>query len=225
MTPHQETPQFATAEYDGLTDSHPHFVRGLLFGVGGAVLGILLYSAVGIITGLEIGLVSLAVGWIVGKAVVAGSKGRTGRRYQIAALALTYAAVSLSAVPIAIAYMINDPEAFTDEASGDAAPAVTSVAAGATSVAGAAPGDNLPSDDAPVSLASAIGTLALFGLASPLLGLTSPGSIIGLIILGIGLRIAWAITGGTPHAVRETLAGSEGPGGPGDKPTTLNLGR
>jgi uncharacterized protein (DUF983 family) len=83
-------------------DSHAAFVRGLIFGVGGAVLGLILYSAFGIITGIEIGYISLAVGYIVGKAMRLGSRGIGGRRYQIAAVILTYAAVSMSAIPIGI---------------------------------------------------------------------------------------------------------------------------
>src|SRR5262249_59951279 len=90
-------------------DSHAAFMRGILFGAGGAIVGLIVYSAFGIITGLMIGYVSLAVGWLVGKAIKMGSKGVGGRRYQIVALAFTYAAVSLSAVPIWIlAYMKSE---------------------------------------------------------------------------------------------------------------------
>jgi hypothetical protein len=81
-------------------DTHSAFVRGLAFGIGGAVIGLILYSAFTIITGIVIGYVSLAVGWIIAKAFKMGSRGIGGRRYQIAAAALTYAAVSLAAVPI-----------------------------------------------------------------------------------------------------------------------------
>src|SRR5947207_10551445 len=83
-------------------DSHAAFMRALAFGVGGAIAGMVLYSTVVIMTGLAIGYVSLAVGWIVGKAMMKGSGGLGGRRYQISALLLTYAAVSLAAVPVFI---------------------------------------------------------------------------------------------------------------------------
>ena len=66
-----------------------------------------LYAGFTIVTGLYIGYVSLAVGWLVGKAIMLGSKGIGGRRYQIAAVVLTYAAVSLAAVPIAISYYMK----------------------------------------------------------------------------------------------------------------------
>jgi len=83
-------------------DSHSAFVRGVLFGVGGAILGLVIYVAFALATGWMVGYISLAVGYIVGKAIVKGSGGVGGRRYQMAAVLLTYIAVSLAAVPIAI---------------------------------------------------------------------------------------------------------------------------
>jgi hypothetical protein len=88
-------------------DSHAGYVRGMLFGVGAAIVGMAGYAGFTILTGLYIGYVSLAVGWLVGKAMMLGSKGIGGRRYQIAAVILTYAAVSLAAVPIAISYHLK----------------------------------------------------------------------------------------------------------------------
>jgi hypothetical protein len=85
-------------------DTHAAFVRGLLFGIGAAIVGLVLYATFTIMTGLVIGYVSLAVGWMVGKAMMKGSHGIGGRRYQIAAVLLTYAAVSMAAVPIALHY-------------------------------------------------------------------------------------------------------------------------
>jgi hypothetical protein len=69
-------------------DTHQAFVRGIFFGLGGALLGLSLYAAFGILTGLVIGYVSLAVGYLVGKAIKMGSRGMGGRRYQIAAAIL-----------------------------------------------------------------------------------------------------------------------------------------
>lgn len=83
-------------------DSHGAFVRAVLFGIAGALIGLALYVAFALATGLIVGLVSLAVGWIVGKAMRMGSGGVGGRRYQVVAVLLTYLAVSMSAVPIAL---------------------------------------------------------------------------------------------------------------------------
>src|ERR1700675_3859003 len=43
-------------------DSHAAFARGVLFGVGGAILGLGIYVGFALATGLIAGLVSLAVG-------------------------------------------------------------------------------------------------------------------------------------------------------------------
>jgi hypothetical protein len=83
-------------------DSHGAFARALVFGIAGALIGLALYVIFAVATGLIIGWVSLAVGFIVGKAMRLGSRGVGGRRYQMAAVLLTYFAVSMSAVPIAI---------------------------------------------------------------------------------------------------------------------------
>jgi hypothetical protein len=60
------------------------------FGVGAAIAGAALYYAVIKITNLEIGLVAIAIGYMVGYAVKRATAGRGGRRFQVLALVLTY---------------------------------------------------------------------------------------------------------------------------------------
>jgi hypothetical protein len=231
--PAKQTPQFDTAEYQGVkapdwcrmckqavvgpyyrvngemacascaeiaktavpVGKHSAFVRSLLFGVAGAIAGMALYAAVGIITGWMIGYVSLAVGYIIGKAMMAGSRGLGGRRYQIAALLLTYAAVSVAAVPIYLAQSMkansSQKTAQVQQQTGEA-----SQSSGRTSEEGA---------PAPtMSMGRALIQLLLVGLASPFLELQSPvHGLIGLVILFIGMQIAWKITGGGPPLVVE----------------------
>lgn len=197
----EQPPQFTTASFRDIPpDSHALFVRGLLFGVGGAFLGLILYSAVGIITGLAIGYVSLAVGYIVGRAILMGSRGRGGRRYQIAALLLTYASVSVSAVPIALWQISKKPAtAPTSITAGATASPTPGAAATATPVAdrGATATPETGAGDGPhMGFAAALGMLLMLGLASPFLELFEGGisGMIGLFILAIGLRIAWRQT-------------------------------
>jgi hypothetical protein len=71
-------------------DTHAAYMRGLLYGIGAAVVGMILYATFAITTGIIIGYVSLAVGWMVGNAILKGSGGVGGRRYQITAVLLTY---------------------------------------------------------------------------------------------------------------------------------------
>lgn len=177
-------------------DSHASFVRGALYGIGGAIVGLILYSTFGIVTGLVLGYLSLAVGYIVGKAINMGSRGLGGRRYQIAAVILTYAAVSLSAIPIAISQARKhmgpskiETQSSDSSASSDADSAATFVAEDR--------GDHAPRP-APKSFAAAIGWLTLLGLASPFLELQDPiHGVLGLVILSVGIRIAWKLTAGS----------------------------
>jgi hypothetical protein len=85
-------------------DTHAAYMRALVYGIGAAIVGMILYATFEIMTGLIIGYVSLAVGWMVGTAMMKGSNGVGGRRYQITAVLLTYAAVSMAAIPIWIHY-------------------------------------------------------------------------------------------------------------------------
>jgi len=173
-------------------DTHAAFVRGMLFGVGGAIAGLIVYSVFGIVTGIVIGYVSLAVGWLVGKAIRAGSKGIGGRRYQIVAVAFTYAAVSMSAIPMGIAQYVKEKKSKENVV-------VTTPQENPNS--SATPGDQTRSTAAPaepkkaMSVGAAVGALLFAGLASPFLELgDEPGGIIGLVILFVGMNIAWKLT-------------------------------
>ena len=172
-------------------DSHAGYVRGMLFGVGAAIVGMAGYAGFTILTGLYIGYVSLAVGWLVGKAIMLGSKGIGGRRYQIAAVILTYAAVSIAAVPIAISYHLkakSQSESVQPQQQQSNADAENSQ-----------PDKTQPKPQ--LSFGAAILQLLVIGLASPFLELQDPfHGIIGLVILMVGIRIAWQITAGSRRA-------------------------
>lgn len=177
------------------TDSHAAFLRGLLLGLGGAVLGVILYSTVAIATGWTIGYVALAVGWLVGKGMIKGSNGMGGRRYQIAAVLLTYAAISLSAVPIWVAasFKSHDTSAQQTQSAGtsDSGTATQDNSSGTTQ------GSPKPKQES--SFGKAIAMILLLGIASPFLELQNPGSgIIGLLILFFGLSIAFRLTASKP---------------------------
>lgn len=85
-------------------DSAGPFGKSLFFGLGAAALGLILYAVFMIQTGISIGYATLAVGWMVGKAMLKGSGGISGRRYQASAAILTYLASTLARVPVWIHY-------------------------------------------------------------------------------------------------------------------------
>lgn len=179
-------------------DTHSAYVRGITFGIGAAILGFVLFAGFVIVTGISLGYISLAVGFLIGNAMKLGSNGIGGRRYQIAAAVLTYAAVSMAAIPIAIHYQglrhLDRKDAKSSQAppsnrdSGEVDnPPLERPAAGAAAK---------PKLTA-TGILAAFGVLALLGLASPFLELSSPlQGLIGLVILFVGIRIAWQLTAG-----------------------------
>src|SRR5262249_35474185 len=74
-------------------------VAASLFGLGAAVAGAIIYYAVLALLHLEIGIVAILIGYMVGYPVRKSVNGRGGRRFQILAAALTYAAVALAYAP------------------------------------------------------------------------------------------------------------------------------
>ncbi|MCU1304031.1 MAG: hypothetical protein JWQ87_4315 [Candidatus Sulfotelmatobacter sp.] len=190
------------------TDSHAVFVRALLYGIGAAIAGMILYAVFEIATGLIVGYVSLAVGWMVGTAMMKGSNGVGGRRYQIAAVLLTYAAVSMAAVPVWIHYgnkhrqeqqqlqrqqsqgqqnqqQLEDEQKQLESESGQklAEPAAEPV-------------------QPRMTFGRWLARAALLGLVSPFLevwgGGVTFGWLIGLVILFVGMKIAAKLTAGRP---------------------------
>jgi hypothetical protein len=171
-------------------DTHAAFVRAILFGIGAAILGTILYATFAIVTGIEIGYASLAVGWLVGKAMIKGSDGVGGRRYQIAAVLLTYAAVSTAAIPIWIHYAGQHKQSQQRKA------------------AQSPQGSDLDPQEEPAAkprpnMLAALGTLLLLGLASPFRALSADflGGAIGLVILFVGMKFAWRFTAAKPLEV------------------------
>jgi hypothetical protein len=127
-----------------------------------------------------------------------GSNGVGGRRYQVAAALLTYAAVSMAAIPIWIHFAderkhqrhtqqqkLEDEQRQLEQESGRR------------------PAEERPAPRPPVSLGTWLGRVALIGLASPFIQLRgSPGwGAMGLLILFFGMRIAWRIAEGKPFGV------------------------
>jgi hypothetical protein len=76
------------------------FLRASVFGFGAALAGCGLYYLVLAVTNLHVGLIAIAVGIMVGRAVHAGSQGRGGWLYQGLAMFLTYTAIVFSYVPM-----------------------------------------------------------------------------------------------------------------------------
>lgn len=178
-------------------DTHAAYARALAYGMGAAIAGLILYATFAIVTGIVIGYVSLAVGWMVGKAMIKGSNGVGGRRYQITAVLLTYAAVSMAAIPIWIHYAGEHKQHSQQQQAQEEQ---------RQSESQAEPGQSAQHSAQPrMSLASWLARVTVLGLASPFAELWETGPsfdwIIGVVILLVGMQFAWRITAGRPLAI------------------------
>jgi hypothetical protein len=181
------------------SDSHSAFARGLLLGIGAALLGLALYAGFTIVTGFYVGYIALGVGWLIAKAIKKGANGLGGPRYQIAAVLLTYAAISMAAVPIWIADGIKHRPQVAGQQQSAAKPSADSDDSSNDDTEQPRPA---PGSRPQVNVGKFLVQLVFIGLASPFLALRDPlHGAIGLFILFIGLRIAWQLTAASPLAV------------------------
>jgi hypothetical protein len=195
-------------------DNHAAYVRSLLYGIGAAILGLILYATFAIVTGIVIGYVSLAVGWMVGKAMMKGSNGVGGRRYQITAVLLTYAAVSMAAIPIWIHYA-GEPRQRQQQTQQQRLEAEQRQLESGSGQQSEQP---TPQPVKPrLTFGAWLVRVTLLGLASPFVDLwgggPSFGWLIGLVILFVGMKFAWRITAGRPLEVYGPFQNTPQPAG------------
>jgi len=144
-----------------------------------AVAGALIYYAVLAFANLEIGIVAILIGYMVGYSVRRGARGG-GRRFQILAVVLTYAAVALAYTPIIIRGVTDAQNNGRNEQRAEAM-------------------DGTSQSNVVMRGEKA---LVLFGLAAALPVLvifnSFPSGLISAFIIFIGLRQAWKMTA-APH--------------------------
>jgi hypothetical protein len=75
-------------------------MRSLLYGMLAALSGAVVYYLIVRLTGYNIGLIAIVVGFMVGGGVRAGSGNRGGRFYQLLAIFLTYSSIVAMNVPL-----------------------------------------------------------------------------------------------------------------------------
>ena len=155
--------------------------KAFLYGGGAALAGCAIYAAVAIVLHAEIGLISILVGYMVGKAIRKGSGGLGGRPQQIMAVLLTYFAITTSYIPVVIYNGMQIPVQ----------------SAGLTAAKTAAQADN-PDAEPAAPAGSVLIYLVLLAAVAPFLGLGQGASgFITLLIIFFGLSSAWRLTGRT----------------------------
>lgn len=86
------------------------FGRAFVYGAGAAVAGTVIYAAVLGLFNLNLALIAILVGYMVGRAVHVGSRKRGGWVYQTLAVGLTYLSIVTSFVPLIVRGMAASPE-------------------------------------------------------------------------------------------------------------------
>jgi hypothetical protein len=129
------------------------------------------------------------------------SNGVGGRRYQIAAVLLTYVAISMAEVPIAIAqYIGHQKQVAAQKQQAETENPFPDDMKGTEVQTPPSPPKPAPRHE--MSFAGALGGLLLIGLASPFLELQQLiHGLIGLVILFVGLQIAFQKTKATRFEV------------------------
>lgn len=185
------------------------FLRASIYGAAGGMIGAVIWYAIGKLFNLELGIIAIAVGWLVGTGVQRGSQGRGGLKYQVLAVLIAYVSIVSTYIP----YIV---EAAREPAGGSASQNNSSASVSASDPAPApeladssAPiGNRTPDTNVavtPTASAAAESTekptfgqflVALISLAGLVLAvpfLQGFSNIIGILIIFFALQQAWAL--------------------------------
>jgi hypothetical protein len=170
-----------------------------LFGTGAAIGGAAIWYAVRELTGLELGLIGIVVGLMVGVAVRKGSRGWGGWQYQTLAVVLTYLSIVSTYVPPLVKSMQSHGHKNAEHAVDE-----TPSAPGGDGSDQADDPDNpqpyrksaLAGLPKPLRAVAFYAVLLAFACAIPFWA--GAQNILGLVIIGIALFQAWKINRRVP---------------------------
>lgn len=163
------------------------FLKALTLGILAAGLGAGIYFGVAALTGYEIGLIAIVVGFLVGGAVRLGSEYRGGARYQVLAILLTYFAIIGTYVPL-IARGIDTTQ---QQEARTAAGHSESEASRPDGEAATIPAEDLQQEHSVLFWVFVTGIAFIWPFAG--LYFDGLGQIIGLLIVGFAVYEAWKL--------------------------------
>ena len=169
------------------------FAKALGFGLGAALAGAGVYYAVIALLDLEIGIVAILIGWMVGRAIQKALPGGGSRRYQLLAAVLTYFAVGAAYLPLVFGEMRKNDAATQQDST-------AVLAQQGKPTASPSPAPVVVVDESGQkesgSLLLGLGGLVVLAFSLPVMTIFSGGSgIISALIIGIGMRQAWQMSG------------------------------
>jgi hypothetical protein len=188
------------------------FFKALLFGIGAAVLGAIIYLAIVKATNYHLALVTIVVGIMVGAAVRKGSNARGGWLYQGLAVFLTYCSIAATTSALALQQFAVQPAGHAKvdrSASKKISKSDKSSTAAKSSAADAAKTQEADGDDMPDfksmsggqvlwQLIKTTGVLVGFLFLTPVFIVVFNKDLIMFIIYAVGLWEAWRINRAQP---------------------------
>ncbi|HEY4122847.1 MAG TPA: hypothetical protein VGM56_33515 [Byssovorax sp.] len=160
-------------------------------------------------TNIQFALVTIGIGWAIGRTIQKTTRGFGSRRHQVLAVALTYFASSMGYLP-ALVTAIRDAGAQQASATPSTSPAPAKAppeqpaddGAHAEPPAAASPAEHVGLGSALGALVKLVGFVVYFLLVAPFYEIADGiGGIIGLFIIFFGLRTAWKVSKGVGGAV------------------------
>jgi len=167
------------------------FLRACAAGFGAAVVGAGIYYAVLAGTGYEVGLISILVGFMVGKAVHWGARGRGGWVYQSLAVFLTYMAIVSTYIPLMFKEFAKQDQAKQEAAA--VAPPDAAATPAALETAAPGPKAQPPGEPSPTFGELVVGVVMIFALAAAMPFLAGFQNVLGILIIAFGLWEAWKL--------------------------------
>jgi hypothetical protein len=193
--------------------------KAFLYGAGAALGCGIGYAVFVGLTSIQFALITVGIGYVVGRAILKATRGFGSRRHQVMAVVFTYFASSMGYFPAAV-QAIREMASHAEQRGASSAtaadpappsPGATASPAGAPPVLEGTP--DRPRPSLGVALLFTAGVTLFLILAAPFLEISNGISgILGLLIIFFGLRTAWRISKGVqptitgPHQVATRAA-------------------
>jgi hypothetical protein len=175
--------------------------KAVVFGSLWGLLGAAVWWGVRVAAGYEVGLIAIAIGYFVGRAVFAASGHRGGAGFQALAVALTYFWICANYVPDIVKELASMPDQELAQSEDPGAADAEAAGAPVSAETAGAQGSDAGASEPPGALAFAILPVFVFGIAMAAPFLQGAENVIGLLIIGFGLYQAWKMNRRTELAI------------------------
>jgi hypothetical protein len=186
----------ARAEYQQQISSSGGFGRAVFFGAAAAIGGSVIYGGVAVISGRPWNIIAIFIGWMVATAMMKGSDGIGGRRFQVVALLLTYFSITSGYVPVIMNSMVRNGSLQRVLTAPRPRPTGIAPSTRITPTASAV-------DNTALTMRSFVVLVVSFFLAAtiPIRLIASIPGVFSTFMIALALQRAWIGTAGTPFSL------------------------